>query len=486
MKQFNKNKANRKINFEQNKSTYIKRISIVLVCFILLIGIIMFTFAKFESESEEYTLINGKVKCNICEYQLGKEWIFNYNGTNGIDGLIQSFNTPCNGEYRLEVWGAQGGTAYDGTQGPGGYGGYSTGVISLEKNDNILVNVGGAGTGTQNMCNDAAGGYNGGGNAYHWYNGRACDTYTGSGGGATDVRTSDNYYETTNIRNNGSSYYGPYWKTNAGHYQIDLYGSNLTNCSYGVYDNNNSNIDSIGPLVYSIYGKTGNDSRLTLFVYVDRDAQYSGLELHANTTSLCTITKEVFTKLEDRVIVAGGGGGSAYYSNTATQDKSGGAGGGIQGNQGSFPQRYVGLGGTQSAGGGISQSGTYTCNGCTPGTGDYGVGGNSSPTGKTGSITEMSGGAGGGAGYYGGGGSSIESTAGGGSGYIGSSRLLSSNGITKHMTCYNCTTSSVANTKTDSNTCHNSTATRDCAKEGNGYAKITLVSTPDIIRVPNN
>ena len=63
MKVFNKDKALRQIKLKQNKNTYIKRISIVLSCFILVIvGIMYFTFAKFEQNSDEYTLINGVVK----------------------------------------------------------------------------------------------------------------------------------------------------------------------------------------------------------------------------------------------------------------------------------------------------------------------------------------------------------------------------------------------------------------------------------------
>ena len=62
MKVFNKDKALRQIKLKQNKNTYIKKVSIVLSCFILLVGIMYFTFAKFEQNSEEYTLINGVVK----------------------------------------------------------------------------------------------------------------------------------------------------------------------------------------------------------------------------------------------------------------------------------------------------------------------------------------------------------------------------------------------------------------------------------------
>ena len=99
MKVFNKDKALRQIKLKQNKNTYIKRISIVLSCFILLVGIMYFTFAKFEQNSEEYTLINGKVKylggdINIVSY--------NYDGTsnsqppNKNEGYILT-NINCEG-----------------------------------------------------------------------------------------------------------------------------------------------------------------------------------------------------------------------------------------------------------------------------------------------------------------------------------------------------------------------------------------------------
>ena len=59
---------------------------------------------------------------------------------------------------------------------------------------------------------------------------------------------------------------------------------------------------------------------------------------------------------------------------------------------------------------------------------------------------------------------------GGGSGYIANPMLSS-----KKMVCYNCTTSNNINTKTESNECHNGEPTEDCAKEGNGHARITYL-----------
>ena len=154
------------------------------------------------------------------------------------------------------------------------------------------------------------------------------------------------------------------------------------------------------------------------------------------------------------LIVASGGGGADYWNGNSDKPKQyglGGSGGGIQGNPGTTTHGHViGTGGTQTAGG------------TGGGSGSFGHGGNAS--------TANPGGAGGGGGYYGGGGSADNAGGGGGSGYIGNS-LLSN----KHMTCYNCTTSSDSDTMTNSTTDVSTTATTDYAKEGNGYAKITLI-----------
>ena len=48
------------------------------------------------------------------------------------------------------------------------------------------------------------------------------------------------------------------------------------------------------------------------------------------------------------------------------------------------------------------------------------------------------------------------------------------------MYCYNCSSSTDSETYTISNgtsSCHNSTATEDCAKEENGYARITYLGS---------
>lgn len=99
-------------------------------------------------------------------------------------GGVQSVTLPV-GTYRLEVWGAEGGTAINNY---GGYGGYSVGTLTLIDESTVLyIQVGGypASVGDDRVV--VPGGYNGGGNGYNrYYNDTA--TYGQGGGGGTDIR----------------------------------------------------------------------------------------------------------------------------------------------------------------------------------------------------------------------------------------------------------------------------------------------------------
>ena len=96
-------------------------------------------------------------------------------------GNVQTFTAPTSGEYTLEVWGAQGGYANETYT--GGYGGYSTGTINLDKDETLYIYVGGTGESNCNTTN-CAGGYNGGGQG-----GAFSDkiNYVAGGGGATHI-----------------------------------------------------------------------------------------------------------------------------------------------------------------------------------------------------------------------------------------------------------------------------------------------------------
>ena len=83
-----------------------------------------------------------------------------YNYTGGVQKVSLAAGT-----YKVELWGAQGGTSY------GGKGGYSTGTLTLTEPKDIYIVVGGQGT-------NSTGGYNGGGNNV------SCGS---AGGGATHI-----------------------------------------------------------------------------------------------------------------------------------------------------------------------------------------------------------------------------------------------------------------------------------------------------------
>ena len=164
---------------------------------------------------------------------------------------------------------------------------------------------------------------------------------------------------------------------------------------------------------------------------------------------------------KDNILIVSGGGGGSFYEE-GTGGAIGGSGGGYIGNNGLYNSRSLPTGGTQTAGGTCADSESIS--------GSFGQGGS-----YIGYST------GGGGGFYGGAAGGIDranvgdyGTGGGGSGYIGNSKLNN-----KVMYCYNCTESSTESTKTISTTCTSSTSTSNCAKQGNGYTKITFIGTKD-------
>ena len=318
------------------------------------------TDAKASWNNDSWSLLinnlNQKTKCNL--YFYSGQTVFDFDYTGGE----QNFIAPVSGTYKLETWGAQGGSYNDVY---GGYGGYSSGDIILNKENSIYINVGG----TTN-CNK--GGYNGGGNGSSQIVESKINKYLG-GGGATHISTS------------------------------------------------------------------------------------SGL------------LSKLENKLENILITSGAGGGAYYYNDYIFYKINGGHAGGYMGNNGNAKiekndSDIPATGGTQNSGGlGNNSNAIYS--------GSFGQGGN-------GSNVDLGLGTGGGSGFYGGGGTynvgSSSESGGGGSGYIGNPLLKD-----KVMYCYNCEESSEESTKTISTTCGEETPTSNCAKKGNGYARITLVSVND-------
>lgn len=95
-------------------------------------------------------------------------------------GAVQSLTFPA-GTYKLEVWGAQGGS-YDTTY-VGGNGGYSVGELTFNATTTLYIYVGGQGAGSSSS-GAKTGGFNGGGSGYSSIIDYACQ----AGGGASDIR----------------------------------------------------------------------------------------------------------------------------------------------------------------------------------------------------------------------------------------------------------------------------------------------------------
>ncbi len=325
------------------------------------------------SAKDEFTIdnINGNISVDIvndsteydtesyleCESNVTpdkNEWIFDYTGGE------QTFTAPVSGTYKLETWGAQGGT-YDASY-AGGKGGYATGNINLDKNQKLFVNIGQVGT---------------------------CVTATGT---------------------SRSSY-------NGGAPAKAARGAGFTSCS------------------------GGGATHIAL-----SSGQLFNLENNIN----------------EILIVSGGGGGSTYRTAQKGGYFSGGSAGGYIGNT---TTGHAGWSIIYSTGGDQNRGGTGGCLNGDSGASSGSFGQSNSCTSSNGSCSS------GGGGFYGGG-SGNDTGGGGGSGYIGNTLLTE-----KTMYCYNCATSSEESTKTVSTTCTSATPTENCAKVGNGYARITLTSS---------
>ena len=124
---------------------------------------------------EEKNVSENEMSNYIIENE--KKWQYSFAGTNNLDGSYQIFKANKTGIYKIELWGAQGGTYSQ----PGGKGAYTSGEITLTKGNSLYIYVGGTSI-------SQAGGWNGGGNS--------STAYDRGGGGATDVRTT----QTTSLK----------------------------------------------------------------------------------------------------------------------------------------------------------------------------------------------------------------------------------------------------------------------------------------------
>jgi hypothetical protein len=110
---------------------------------------------------------------------------------------VQALEIKDTGIYKLEVYGAQGGTYHDGiyVNSYGGAGGYSVGYVKENKDTTLFICVGAQGQYFMSQNIDSisgwsSGGYNGGGNGYATAPGSAGQVrISAGGGGATHIGT---------------------------------------------------------------------------------------------------------------------------------------------------------------------------------------------------------------------------------------------------------------------------------------------------------
>ena len=151
---------------------------------------------------------------------------------------------------------------------------------------------------------------------------------------------------------------------------------------------------------------------------------------------------------DDIIIVAAGGGGADTNSYDSSLSHSGTNGSGISSYTIAGQKNSCTIA-TQTTGYSFGQGGNYTSK-------THGAGG-------------------GGGGFYGGGGGDMNGPGCGGSSYIGNTLLLK-----KTMYCNNCIESNSYITKTISTTCSEEAPTENCAKKGNGYARINYLGNGNI------
>lgn len=165
----------------------------------------------FEERSQSINIVttagSSEKAISVLIKQQGKKYpvgeVFNFSYT----GSVQQITLP-KGKYKLQCWGAQGGGSFSLGKDYGSKGGYSEGVLTLDKTTTLYIFVGGQGSygSTTSLVN---GGWNGGGAAVGKTQYNSGDTngfsYIGSGGGATDISTVASSMSYSSGRTNRSS-----------------------------------------------------------------------------------------------------------------------------------------------------------------------------------------------------------------------------------------------------------------------------------------
>lgn len=222
--------------------------------------------------------------------------VYNYAYT----GTVQEFKVPKSGSYKIEVWGASGGDAYNNkylhANSHGGRGGYSAGTVNLTENTTLYVVVGGRGKYGSGYI---AGGFNGGGTG--GANG------SGSGGGATDVRLKSGVLETESLNSR----------------IIVAGGGGGSDDASSCYENCSLSNDGSG-------GAGGGITTEGAYIEGVLHTRYASGQLPFTTTNF-TGSLVNASKLgigENGSATDTGGAGGGYYGGVATKNNNGGGGGG--------------------------------------------------------------------------------------------------------------------------------------------------------------
>ena len=435
---------------------------------------------SFEERSQSFQIVNTngspEKAIDILVKQAGKTYsvgeVFNFDYT----GTVQQIILP-KGRYKLQCWGAQGGTSYGSSSGTGSKGGYSEGVLTLTQKTTLYIFVGGAGSrgSSTSLVN---GGWNGGGASIGYTSYDSGDTkgysYPACGGGATDISTVTSSMSYSGGRTNrsaasllarcivagggaGGSYRhttvtttttGPSttvtnWETFRSYSGLSTsaYAANgYYQASYKFYPtsaNDTYRLTDISPSGYMSADISASSGLFTI--------RYSMDEFSSHPSVSCTIEKQVTTTIPGETTTETST--SSGYSNKSQQ------GGGTSG-KGQYP-------GTQSAGGNGNGN-----------DGGFGYGGNQSVSG----YRYASGGGGGG--WYGGGTAYSDSSTsyvnytGGGSGFVNTAANASyrpSGYAGLQLDSGSTTAGDASHPSTSGGT--------EKGHSGNGYARITVLSS---------
>ena len=437
----------------------------------------------FEPRQQSFKVVttNGTPEqaIDILVLQAGKTYpvgeVFNFDYT----GSVQQITLP-KGKYKLQCWGAQGGTSYGSSNGAGSKGGYSEGVLTLTEKTTLYIFVGGQGSrgSSTSLVN---GGWNGGGASvgYTSYNSGGTNgySYPACGGGATDISTVTSSMSYSSGRTNrsaasllarcivaGGGAGGSYRYTS-----VTTTGTKWTKvlqgvATYTMVDGNGNYVYNLGISVTpgKVYKVTTSSTSYVEFQYTARNSSGQALVYtnirHDTAFTATTASGVAYYQLNIRYSTQISNPTLTLYVQEATSSTSNSSGYSNQSQQGGGTSGRGQYPGTQSAGGSGSQAG------------GFGYGANQPTTGN-----RYDSGAGGG-GWYGGGSYTSDSStsavnySGGGSGFVNTA--ANSSYRPTNYTGLQLDSGTTIDGATSFESVNGGTET---GHSGNGYARITVI-----------